>query len=741
MADIKRPKRALLAYCALADRLNKRDAGMMQALTPFFIPVCSDFAGHMFDAEQFSLEVASRYGLRIPRLAVLGLAEQLEKDGLLEVSAGHATKPIYRYHAAVRPQPQDVPAVTEVEIDKVLAEFVEICRQDDVLNDIDELLLQEGFLERLLHTDSMRLLSRKDITTSAKRTGATLSLKSAEPQSSADDHRELRLDFYVAQYLLDLQSQRPELFSRVSDIAFANMAAEALACFSEPSDGSAPLKNFTVYLDSPLLLDVLGINAEYAEYGKELLEMAIASGATPAVFDDCIAEAESVVAARHAALRSGLAQRTNHWGTSATPHLLSAMMNRVGELASTRGIQVQADPQVDLMRRSKSTVGDIQADMTAKMANWPNLEARQHDERSVWFMLRIRDANALITKISESRAIFVARNTALVRIANSAWRRWLGDAVRHSRYVAERWAPIAMSDKQLAGYLWLRGGTGNGTMSRARLLAHCSAAIRPRPDVKTRAYNLVLELHGKAEADILAALLEDREAERALMRATRADPEDVTPNRLPYIIEQVKLAAGEYAAERARQEGNQALESARVAHKAEVENAHLLVNSETERASKLASENSSLVAQAALDKERLENEISRIKKDVATADLRAKHKTHRKLVEIYVDAKRLYRRVRGELLTLFAACSLAVLYFATDWEPAVVGLCTLLLSVGGFWFAPEYLDKLVQIHGRWFLEREAIRREVEDILPENGPDFKLKGWSELELQKPEEVSC
>ena len=84
------------------------------------------------------------------------------------------------------------------------------------------------------------------------------------------------------------------------------------------------------------------------------------------------------------------------------------------------------------------------------------------------------------------------------RIANDVWRTWLHEAVRHSRDTAERWAPIAMSDKQLAGYLWLRNSAvGNGTMSRARLLAHCSAAIRPRPDVKARAYNLVLELEGK----------------------------------------------------------------------------------------------------------------------------------------------------------------------------------------------------------------------------------------------------
>ena len=93
MSSINRPKRALLAYCALAERINGANAGMFGALAPFFAPVCREFAGQMFDAQAFSNEVAKLYGLRIPRLAVLGLAEQLEAQGLL-VSV--ATRPVAR---------------------------------------------------------------------------------------------------------------------------------------------------------------------------------------------------------------------------------------------------------------------------------------------------------------------------------------------------------------------------------------------------------------------------------------------------------------------------------------------------------------------------------------------------------------------------------------------------------------------------------------------------------------------
>ncbi|WHQ45821.1 hypothetical protein [Alcaligenes faecalis] len=75
--------------------------------------------------------------------------------------------------------------------------------------------------------------------------------------------------------------------------------------------------------------------------------------------------------------------------------------------------------------------------------------------------------------------------------------------------------------------------------------------------MKAKAYNLLLELQGKEEADDLAALLEDREGVRALMRVSKGDPEDITPERMPFIVEKVKLAAGEFAAAKEREQGEE----------------------------------------------------------------------------------------------------------------------------------------------------------------------------------------
>lgn len=56
----------------------------MQALTPFLPEACIPLQGKLFDAQEFSDAVNGLYGIRIPKLAALGMAGQLEKDGVLE---------------------------------------------------------------------------------------------------------------------------------------------------------------------------------------------------------------------------------------------------------------------------------------------------------------------------------------------------------------------------------------------------------------------------------------------------------------------------------------------------------------------------------------------------------------------------------------------------------------------------------------------------------------------------------
>lgn len=725
-----KPKRTLLAYCALAERLNRPGAGVVQALTPFLAEACRAFAGELFDASKFSAAVADNFGIRIPRLAALGLAEHLEKEGLLTAVSGQALSTVYRY-APVKEITADfgASAVTEAEIEAVLRSFVEYCKTDPRLASIEEDHLHTAFLDRLLNIDSMHLLSRKEGSIAARKGTETIVLKKTAAVTDPQELEELHLDFVVSQYLLDLRDRNPAAFDRVSDVAFANMAAEALACFNEPPTTQAALTGLTVYLDSPLLLDMLGVNSDYSDYGSELLESIKASGATPAVFDHSVLEAESVVSAQLTYMRSGINQATSRWGVTAKPDLLNALIGNVGERASKRlAIEIHRDPELNLHRRAASTVGDIEADMNARMQAWGTVESREYDRKSVWSMLSIRDTSAPCTRVCDSKWLLLARNTALVNIANTAWMTWLKGTTRHSHSHIEKWAPIAMSDKQFAGYLWLRGGGHDGSISRARLLAHCSAAVRPRADIKARAYNLILDLDGKQEADDVAALLEDREGARALMRATRGDPEDVTKDRLPYILEQVRLAAGEYAASIVRAEGERTLEAARAAHAEELASAL-----KAAKAIEEAKNAEALLAQEKLLQAELDSNVLAAQNAELQRSLEAAARAETERQEQILRAAFRAGKTRYIVLRWSAALAFSALSGMTAWlssrQPAISIAATVVLGFIGFWFVPEILDRPLHWAAMRRLRLVAAMKDASVPIPTTRPDFRQSSWA------------
>jgi hypothetical protein len=263
-----------------------------------------------------------------------------------------------------------------------------------------------------------------------------------------------------------------------------------------------------------------------------------------------------------------------------------------------------------------------------------------------------------------------------------------------------------MSDKQFSGYLWTRTGGGNGAMSRARLLAHCSAAVRPRADVKARAYNLVLELNGKGEAEDVAALLEDREGIKALMRATKGDPEDVTQERLPFIIEKVKLAAGEFAAGKVRTEKDLELEQKHIEYKNNLE----IVKQEKEDSrvlleSKVA-EKDRILLQENQDKLNLEAQNMLLKKQLAERDnvnllrrTNVEKNAHNKAVDTY-------HICRWVIAIVFAMLTFYTALISSD-HPILSALLAALLGFIGFWFIPD-------LFGIW-LNKIAYRKYKSEI--------------------------
>lgn len=691
-----KPKRTLIAYCALAERLSKPQANMLQALVPFFAEACQDFAGQMFDASKFSDAVRRNYGIEIPKLAALGIAEQLASEGILEVVSGYANSTTYRYSNTVRTAGKDVSSVTENDVETILKLFMEYCKTNAELSAAQTNDLNAEFLERLLNIDSMRLLARRESSITTKRSSDTLQLTKSNTEHNETIRHSLQLDFLVSSFLLHIRETDSAAFETVSNIAFASMAAEAIACFREPQSDAGDLIGLTVLLDTPLVLDMLAVNVEYAEYGKDLLQMLKTSGCNIAVLDHSIAEAENTLTAKLSYLRSGINQLSS--GLSARPNLLAALCGNIAERVESRlGIAIKKDPEINLHRRSPNTVGDIEADMNSRMAAWRNEDAKKHDRASVWALISLKDSTNLQSRICKSGWILLTRNTPLLRISNDAWKTWLKGSTKHSQASIDRSAPVSMTDKQFAGYVWARTGGGPSTIPKSLLLAHCSAAVRPRADIKANAYNLMLEMYGQEEAQDLIALFEDREGGRALMKATLGDPEDVTPQRMALIIEKVKLAAGEFAASRVREEAQNTLATVNTQNLEKISHIQDAATREVERA-RLEKEQ---IVQTMFKQEQraaaLEIESRNLKADLQRKEVNSIAKRDAILEKGFSAAKREYWACRWLVVLIFAISTWTISANVFEFSAVVTTTLTTVLSAVGYWFIPEFLEPLTKV--------------------------------------------
>ncbi|WHQ45967.1 hypothetical protein [Alcaligenes faecalis] len=293
---------------------------------------------------------------------------------------------------------------------------------------------------------------------------------------------------------------------------------------------------------------------------------------------------------------------------------------------------------------------------------------------------------------------------------------------KHPPRHIERWAPVALSDKQFAGYVWARGASTSQTIPKARLLAHCSAAVRPRGDVKAKAYNLLLELQGKEEADDLAALLEDREGVRALMRVSKGDPEDITPERMPFIVEKVKLAAGEFAAAKEREQGEEKLRQLR--EQAEKESKRIKRESleEQKRTDIQATELKKQLVQQKKESERLSQALFE-------NTLREKSERLLKYQTAFSSAITFYKRARLGVALCATIITALVTYYSGDLG-IVYAIFAGLIIFCGFHYVPVLTRKALHSCADKVLCSRLRAAYIADDW-ESAPDYEAESWPDL----------
>ena len=327
-----------------------------------------------------------------------------------------------------------------------------------------------------------------------------------------------------------------------------------------PKPGES-LSGVSVAIDSPLILDALGLGQDGAtDYATMLVKQIEQAGAKAVVFDATIEEMGRVLRAtlqnydRKQDLYGPLGHRLR--SDSALAAYVRAILPTLREEIQKLGISACPYSQIDRAAGRKYFTGTNEEGLAQKLGEYPTEEARAHDAQTVSDVIRIR-GDAKAAGLRDSRIVFVTRNTKLARMT----RRYLTDAA----LAARDYFPPCITDRYLAGILWITTGGGGESLSRLRLVANCSAAVVPRREIVSRLHQFLEKLN-PALVSRFEALMTNERAEHFLMDRTLADASLITQTNYEEIYRDVENVA----AERVTRQKDEEIAAIKAAHAAQL---------------------------------------------------------------------------------------------------------------------------------------------------------------------------
>jgi len=418
----------------------------LEYLRPFILQVLVDHLPAPITDDVITNHLKTDYGLAIPQRTVQVLLKRISRSGILKKAEG-----IYQITKQL-PDPGIATGKAEAErhILAIISGLRNFCTsrevpalgEDEAVNALCEFLSEFSI-------PCLRAYLRG----------------TAIPDLQGKQHARIVL---VSHYVVYLQKNDPERFESLMILLQGHMLANGLLC---PDLQNAPksYKGVTFYLDTPLLVQHLGLEGEAKKYAtEELIELVSNLGATVATFSHSREELDRVIngAANHIDSpdgRGAIIFEARKSGTTRSDLLLVA--GQVDEALASAGIAVETTPayerafQID--ERAFENVLDDEV-------SYYNKFAKTYDVNSIRSIYVLRRGQSPYT-VEKCRAVLVTSNSAFSRAAFE-----YGKQHTESREVSS-----VITDFGLANMAWLKAPMGAPSLPKIELLAYAYAALRP----------------------------------------------------------------------------------------------------------------------------------------------------------------------------------------------------------------------------------------------------------------------
>lgn len=346
---------------------------------------------------------------------------------------------------------------------------------------------------------------------------AALLLRASWRGDLPNRHENAAGSYAAASFIDHLNKVDQTRFQYVLEAAKGAMLASVLELDTSCMKGS--LADLTLYLDTPVVMDLLGYHSEAPRLAmEEVCRMALGQGANLAVFRHTVSEVEGILFAAESAIRSGAANN-GHFRASQhflevgmTPSDIALHRERLEESLQRLDVAVVDKP---FTYRDHGIDEKALDDMLEREVGYSqsSASARVNDVDSIAAVHRLRKGSTAST-FEKCRSLLISSNTSLVKAVGE-----------FSFGYGAKSFPVSITVEWLATLLWVRSSALQEDLPRRMLLASAYVGMQPPPALWKKYVDEIEKLRasGKVSADDAIVLRASWVSNEFIMKDTLGD--------------------------------------------------------------------------------------------------------------------------------------------------------------------------------------------------------------------------
>ena len=620
--------RPLLTFAFVKSALETT-GDFAQGLMPLFAPIIRRNAHTDFDAKKFADEVNEYYGIKMhpyvaddwrDRLVKEGYLHAVERDGLIE-----------RY-INLNPDVQE-DGEYQAKCEALLDEFVNYVEDEFEKHrlTVEKAIIENAIYSRLKSMEFISILNKKDKSSIPSK---TLELPRETPESDETekiDPLETKFDVACAAFALNLRNDDLEKFNLLSEIAGGALISEVVLGLRVPPRIGQEANGLMVFIDGPLALDALNVaDEEEYEFAEMLLLNLKNMGAVLCIFRRSVDEIERILYSVTKKRREGEYVRGTigsrlQTDTFAVTRLMELSKNLEDGLRE-RGIRI-VNFDEKFPELYKYFPQSKESDLVSRIRQFRELTARETDARTLANVMRFVMSEPKKSNVFTNKAIFLTKNAGIVRQGTRYFVR------EHA--LSDEQAPPFITDRYMAGLLFVAQGGKGQDIPAKKLIANCAAAIAPRQDVVTRMLTVLDQIDDKVAPEF-EALMTEKRCSYYLMESSLGDADIITKENALEIVEGVRRATSEDIAREKELEKSQALTEQEERFRREQEHTSEERRKEFERANEKLKETLGRLGEAEAQRDVATGKVRALGGDLAASHEEAS-KLERQLLQPCID--------------------------------------------------------------------------------------------------------